>query len=92
MYTLYILLCDNTVFYTGITNNIKKRLLEHKNHDSFFTKKFTIIRMVYQEQYPSRDMAHKREIQIKGWSRAKKMALIQQNIVLLKELSKKSSS
>jgi len=85
---LYILLCDQKIYYVGVTKDIQKRLAEHKNKGSFFTKKYSDIRLVYQEEYQSLIEARRREKQIKGWSNAKKKALIDNNKKLLAELSK----
>ncbi len=52
------------------------RLSAHRNKKSFFTKKFSDIRLVYCEKYGSKWEAAKREKQLKGWSRAKKQMLI----------------
>lgn len=76
MWFVYILLCDNSTFYVGITTNLKLRFAQHKNKQSFFTKKFTNLEMVYCEKYSSKFQAAKREKQIKGWSQAKKKMLI----------------
>ena len=76
MWYVYILLCDVETFYTGITNNLKKRIEEHKNKKSFFTKKFSRLEPVYYEKFIGKSVAAKREKQIKGWSRAKKILLI----------------
>ena len=73
----YLLLCDQKTFYVGITNNLKNRLIEHKTKQSFFTKKFSDIRLVYCEKYPTNHEAALREKQIKGWSRTKKYMLIE---------------
>jgi len=47
---VYMLLCDEKTFYIGITNNVNKRLMEHKNKQSFFTKKFSRLKLVYCEK------------------------------------------
>ena len=72
----YILLCDQKTFYIGITDDLRRRLFEHINKESFFTKKFSEIKIVYCEKYQSKDLAAKREQQLKGWSRTKKQMLI----------------
>ena len=72
----YMLLCDQKTFYIGITDNLERRILEHKNKESFFTKKFSAIKFVYCEKYKDKFEASKRERQLKGWSRAKKQLLI----------------
>lgn len=48
----------------------------HKNKESFFTKKFSDLKLVYCEKYNNKSDASKREKQLKGWSRAKKQMLI----------------
>ncbi|MBU4369876.1 GIY-YIG nuclease family protein [Patescibacteria group bacterium] len=84
----YILFCDQKIFYVGITNNLRKRVEQHKKKQSPYTKKFSDIKLVYFEKYESRRQAEKREIEIKKWSIAKKKSLIRGDIELLKKLSK----
>lgn len=76
MWYVYLLLCDQKTFYTGITTDLKKRLLEHRSKKSFFTKKFSDTELLYCEKYSTEHEAATREKQIKGWSRAKKQMLI----------------
>jgi len=76
MWYLYLLLCDQKTFYVGITDNPEKRLLEHRNKKSLFTKKFSDIKLVYCEKYPGKHKAALRERQIKGWSKTKKQMLV----------------
>ncbi len=76
MWYVYILFCDQETFYTGITNNVQNRLFLHKNKDSFFTKKFSDLDLVYCEKYETKQKAASREQQIKGWRKAKKKMLI----------------
>lgn len=85
---IYILFCDQKIFYVGITNNLKRRLEQHKKKQSSYTKKFSDIKLIYFEKYKLRSQAEKREKQIKKWSIAKKKALIEGDIKLLKKLSK----
>ena len=64
--------------YVGMTNNIKKRVYEHKNHlISGFTDKYNVDRLVYVETMSDPFSAIKREKQIKRWRREKKVALIE---------------
>jgi putative endonuclease len=72
----YLLLCDQKTFYVGITNNLESRLTAHKSKQSFFTKRFSDIKLVYCEEYTNKNEAALREKQIKGWSRTKKQMLI----------------
>ena len=73
---VYILLCDEKMFYVGITDNLTDRFSKHKNKQSFYTKQFSHLELVYCERYISKYKAAKREQQIKGWSHAKKQKLI----------------
>jgi len=75
-----MLLCNQKTFYVGICTNITRRLEVHKNGKSFFTKKFSDIKVVYGEKYNSRHQAAVREKQLKGWSRAKKQMLIDKKL------------
>ncbi len=87
MFYLYILLCDKAFFYVGITNDLDRRMKDHKAGRSPHTKRYDTVDLVYTETYPSRQAAEKREQQLKGWTRAKKKALIDGDIEQLKELS-----
>lgn len=71
-----MLLCDQKIFYIGITDDITKRFIAHKNKQSFYTEKFSDLKLIYAEKYPNKHEAAKREQQLKGWSRAKKQMLI----------------
>ena len=87
-WSIYILFCDQKTYYVGITEDVERRLKQHQRKESFWTKKFSDIKLVYKEKYPIRAQAERREIQLKKWSAAKKNALINGNKELLKELSK----
>ena len=67
----------NKVLYTGVTNNLKRRIYEHKNGlVDGFTKKYNIHKLVYFDYTTDVHSAISREKQIKGWTRAKKDVLI----------------
>ena len=67
----------NKVLYTGITNNLKRRIYEHKNGlVDGFTKKYNVHKLDYYDYTTDVRSAISREKQIKGWTRAKKDALI----------------
>ena len=69
---------DRTVLYTGVTNDLEKRVNEHKSGSgSQFTAKYKICRLVYFEEYQSINDAIAREKQIKDGSRKKKITLIE---------------
>lgn len=76
MWYVYMLLCDQKTYYIGITNELKRRIKLHTLKKSFFTKKFSEIRLVYCEKYKTKQKAVRREKQLKGWSRAKKQMLV----------------
>ena len=79
MYYVYILTNKyNTVVYTGVTNNLERRLYEHRNHlVDGFTKRYNLNKLVYFETTSDVDSAIEREKQIKGWKRDRKNALIE---------------
>ena len=78
LYYVYIMTTiDNTALYTGVTNDLQRRVIEHRSgKGSGFTKKYKIYKLVYFESGDSRYSAIEREKQIKGGSRAKKIELI----------------
>ena len=89
-YYFYILTNSrNTVFYIGVTNNLERRLLEHKNKLlPGFTKEYNIDKLVYFEETNSIDAAIKREKQIKNWHRDWKINLIKTKNPDLLDISK----
>ena len=79
-YYVYILSNDhNTVLYTGVTNDLLRRVYEHKNHldKGSFTAQYNIEKLVYFEVTSDVNAAIKREKQIKGWNRKRKNKLIE---------------
>lgn len=75
---MYILECADGSFYTGSTKNLDRRLWEHQNLlGANYTKKRLPVKLVYFEEYSRIDEAFYREKQIQGWSRKKKLALIE---------------
>jgi putative endonuclease len=69
----------NSVLYTGVTSDLKKRVYEHRNKlMDGFTNKYNITKLVYYELYTEPAQAIAREKQIKGGSRQKKLELIKQ--------------
>lgn len=76
-YCVYILTNNSGTLYIGITGNLRRRILEHKNKVvEGFTKKYHIDKLVYFEQTENVISALEREKQLKRWSRVKKMGLI----------------
>lgn len=81
MYYLYILRCQRGKLYTGITSDIQRRFKEHRRKKAHFTSYNLPEEVIYTETFPDRKQAAKRERQLKRWTRAKKMALIDRGIV-----------
>ena len=78
LYYVYILTTiRNKVLYTGVTNDLNRRCLEHKEQKTMgFTKKYNVNKLVFYEIFDSVEEAIEREKQIKGLSREKKVTLI----------------
>ena len=77
-YYVYILTNRSRTLYVGMTNDIVRRVQEHKEgRGSKFTSKYRINRLVYYESTNDVLSAIAREKQIKGWLRSKKIALIE---------------
>lgn len=93
-YYVYILTnWDDSVMYVGVTNNLERRLYEHRNHlVDGFTKKYNVHKLVYYEYTNDVCSALEREKQLKGWSRAKKNALVAKTNPTWKDLSKEWES
>ena len=77
-YFVYILASPSKTLYTGITNNLRRRVREHKELRAHgFTSKYNIDRLVHFESFGDVRNAIEREKQIKAWTRAKRVALIE---------------
>lgn len=81
----------NTVLYCGATDDLYKRVLEHKNgvYNNSFTSRYNITTLVYFETFTLVADAFAREKQVKAGSRAKKIALIENSNPECKDLSEK---
>jgi putative endonuclease len=79
-YYVYILKCKDGLYYTGVTGDIQKRYNQHKEgfYKSCFTYKRRPIKIVFLQSYSSIEQAIQFEKKIKGWSRRKKKALIEE--------------
>jgi len=78
-YTVYILRTSSNTFYTGQTNNLEKRLKEHKdgkNRSSKYMRSFKSFELVYTETHPTLSQTLKREIALKKLSHTQKETLI----------------
>ena len=77
-YYVYIMSSHRGTLYIGVTNNLMRRVYEHRHVLSEgFTKKYNITKLVYYEVTEDINSAIAREKQIKGWLRSKKVALIE---------------
>ena len=79
MYFVYILTNHtDKVMYIGVTNNLIRRVYEHKNEQlDGFTNRYHLHKLVYFEEYTEINNAIAREKQLKGWKRSKKNALVE---------------
>lgn len=76
-YYVYIMASSSGTLYVGVTNNLARRVIEHKTKiNKCFTSRYTVDRLVYYESFQWIHDAIAREKQLKGKTRAKKMALI----------------
>ena len=86
---MYILECADGSYYTGSTNNLELRLMQHQNGEGAnHTKKRLPVKLIYYEEFQRIDEAFYREKQVQGWSRRKKEALIKGEYKKLPFLSK----
>ncbi len=91
-YYVYIMSNRSKTLYTGVTNNIERRVYEHKHKlVDGFTQKYNITKLVYYEDTDEVLAAIEREKQIKGWLRSKKLALIESMNPSWKDLSEEWS-
>ena len=78
--TGYVYILSNkhrTVYYTGVTSQLLKRVNDHRNGDgSEFTKKYNVCQLLYYDEFPTMHKAIQAEKRIKKWKRAWKIELI----------------
>ena len=89
---LYMLKCSDDSYYTGITSNLSKRIVDHETgkHRDSYTYNRRPIKLVYYAEFTDINTAIQSEKQIKKWSRVKKEALINNVFDQLHNLSKKN--
>lgn len=88
-HVVYILRFSNNTLYIGQTNNLEQRLKNHKakaTRASKFSKENGDFKLAYQESYQTLLESMRGEKQLKGWTRAKKEALIREDKIALKKL------
>ena len=87
-YYVYIMTNQSGTLYTGVTNNVMRRVYEHKQKlVKGFTQKYNITKLVFYEMTESIESAINREKQIKGWVRKKKIRLIEEENPYWEDLS-----
>ena len=75
---MYIMASRSRVLYTGVTNDLARRVNEHKRgFNAGFTSRYRITRLVYYEEFPDIRDAIAREKAIKGWTRSRKVSLVE---------------
>ena len=90
---VYILRCADDSYYVGHTDDLEKRLAAHQRGEiPGYTCVRRPVQLVFTEEFSSREDAFERERQIKGWSRRKKEALIEQDWKGLRNLAKAHGS
>jgi putative endonuclease len=76
-YYIYIMSSKSGVLYIGATNDLERRVFEHKHGlNEGFTKKYRVTRLVYVEEFDRAEEMVARERQLKGWRRNRKLELI----------------
>ena len=87
-YYVYILTNPGGMLYTGITNNLLRRLYEHRNElVEGYTKKYHISRLIFFEETSDVNIAIAREKELKGWRRRKKLDLIKSSNPTMRDLA-----
>lgn len=88
---IYILKCADKTYYTGITSNLSKRMIEHEigKYEGGYTSKRRPVELMFYAEFTDINFAIEKEKQIKKWSKAKKEALINGDYKELPNLAKK---
>ena len=90
---VYILSCADDSFYVGHTSDVRERVKAHNDgRGAFWTACRHPVALVYQEEHESEEQAISRERQLKRWTRAKKLALINGDRAKLKALARRRIS
>ena len=89
---VYLLRCADDSYYCGQTDNLDARLYQHELGEIGYTSTRQPVQLAWQGEFESREGAIAFEQQIKGWSRAKKEALIAGDWAKLQELAKSKSA
>ncbi len=88
---VYILKCADGTFYTGVSSNLTRRLFQHETgyYPDCYTATRRPVELVFYAEFTDINLAIEKEKQIKKWSRAKKLALINNDFDALPNLAKK---
>jgi len=91
---VYIVKCKDDSYYTGVTNNAEKRVVEHNYglNKKSYTYSRRPVKLVFSQEFSDPNEAIRFEKQVKGWSRAKKEALIEGNFKKLVKLSNRKNN
>lgn len=85
---VYVLKCADGSYYTGHTDNLEARLYQHQAGLGGYTATRLPVTLLFQQSFPSREEALSAEMQIKGWSRAKKEAMMAGDWAAVSQLAK----
>jgi len=77
LYSVYIMASRSRVLYVGVTNDLARRVGEHKRGFGGFTSRYRVTRLVHREEFSHIKDAIAREKALKGWRRSRKVALIE---------------
>ena len=88
-YFVYIVQCSDNSYYTGVTNSVERRVYEHNNSndDSSYTFDKRPVKLIFYQPFQDIHQAIAFEKQLKGWTRKKKEALIENNWDKIKEFA-----
>ena len=77
MWYTYIIRCKDGTLYTGVTTDLSRRIKEHNNKKGGrYTRTRLPVKLVYKEKHPTQSAALKREFELKGWTKERKLRLI----------------
>jgi len=91
-YFVYMLSNKNRRIYIGMTNNLNRRIEEHRTSRKGFAASYRMTRLVYYEKFPGPNAALQRERELKKWRREKKIHLIESRNPMWEELVVKDHS
>jgi predicted GIY-YIG superfamily endonuclease len=87
-FSVYMLLCSDSSIYTGHTDNLEARLAAHRRRTFCgYTAKRLPVRLIFAEEFGTRDDAFRAERMIKGWRRSKKLALARRDWEMVRALA-----